>query len=455
MRAVSIRALSLGAIILGAVCCDVNNPQETTALKDAVAAVNKRAVERLTHNIHVKQQNLSKEQFPEPLTVEEVVAALRCWKPERGKDPEVVSSIFEKIVETEVLPPRARLGYHLQWFGYDEYGKEDEKYDYLVWRFELDVYTSKTTGYTLVIRRQILGRRIAMRPTPGYWWVVNPHSVTPVPSTPTHPWGKNVMNFRFVVDEAPDGSLLVTAAWVPEWISRGPEFPEEVPDVRAVAFDESGNRHFLDRDYVGHHHSSDEGTLRMARCRLDPNQLPISEVRHLGFEALRRGGLKVASEAAVREAREKGIEILSLPEVGRRCEFSLTTTDGKVIDSEKLRGKVVLIDCWASWCGPCMKQVPAVKKLYEKWHAKGLEVLGVSFDEDVKSAETAYERLEIHWPLVVVPSDTEVRVLWRRAARISSIPRYLLVDRQGILRAHLSGSEEIEKELDQQIASLF
>jgi peroxiredoxin len=102
-----------------------------------------------------------------------------------------------------------------------------------------------------------------------------------------------------------------------------------------------------------------------------------------------------------------------------------------------------------------MKQVPAVKKVYEKWHAKGLEVLGVSFDEDVKSAETAYERLEIHWPLVVVPSDTEVRVLWRRAARISSIPRYLLIDRQGILRSHLYGSEEIEKELDQQIAALF
>ena len=157
----------------------------------------------------------------------------------------------------------------------------------------------------------------------------------------------------------------------------------------------------------------------------------------------------------MREAREKGIEILSLPEVGRRYEFSLTTTDGKVIDSEKLRGKVVLIHCWESWCGPCKVQMPAVKKVYEKWHPKGLELLGVSFDEDVKSAETAYERLEIHWPLVVEPSDTEVRVLWRRAARITAIPRYLLIDHEGILRADLSGSKEIEKELDQQIAALF
>jgi thiol-disulfide isomerase/thioredoxin len=455
MRSSNIIAVLLVAIIFGIACCDVSNPQETTPLKAAVSEVNKEAVERLTNDSHVKQQNLSKDQLPEPLTVDEVVAALRSWKPEGSKDAKVVSSIFEKIAETGVLPPRASLDCHLQWFGHDEDREKDDKYDYLVWRFELDVYTSKTTGYLLVIRRQILGRRIAMRPTPGYRWVVNPHSVSPVPSTPADPWGRNVRNFRFVVDEAPDGSLLVTAAWIPEWISRGPEFAEQVPDVRAVAFDESGNRHFLDRDYVGHHHSSGESTLRMARCRLDPNQLPLSEVRHLGFEALSGGGLQIASEAAVREAREKGIEILSLPEVGRRYEISLTTTDGKVINSEKLRGKVVLIDCWASWCGPCMKQVPAVKKLYEKWHAKGLEVLGVSFDEDVKSAETAYERLEIHWPLVVVPSDTEVRVLWRRAARISSIPRYLLIDRQGILRAHLSGSNEIEKELDQQIAALF
>lgn len=456
MSSANIRALSLGAVILGIVCCDVSNAQESTPLKDAVAAVNKKALERLTHDFRVKQQNLSKNQLPEPLTVEEVVAALRCWKPERTINPKVVScifSIFQKIVETEVLPPRSRLGYHLQWFGHDEHGKKDDKYDYLVWRFELDVSTSETTGYLLVIRRRILARRIAMRPSPGYWWVVNPHSVTPVPSTPTNPWGMNNGSFRFVVDEALDGSLLVTAAWVPEWISRGQA--EEVPDVRAVAFDESGNRHFLGRDYIGHHHTFRGSTLRMARFCLDPSQLSISEVRHLGFEALSRDGLKIASEAAVREAREKGIEILLLPEVGRRYEFSLTTTDGKVIDSEKLRGKVVLIDCWASRCGPCMIQMPAVKKLYEKWHAKGLEVFGVSFDEDVKSAETAYERLEIHWPLVVVPNDTEVRVLWGRAARISSIPRYLLVDRQGILRAHLFGSKEIEKELDQQIAALF
>jgi hypothetical protein len=243
MRSSNIRAVSLVAIIFGIACCDVSNPQESAPLKGAVAAVNKEAVERLTNDSRVKEQNLSKDQLPEPLTVEEVVAALRSWKPEGSKDPKVVSSIFETIVETEVLPPRASLSCHLQWFPYDEHEKKDDKYDYLVWRFELEVYTSKTTGYLLVIRRQILGRRIAMRATPGYRWIVKPHWVTPVPSTPTHPWGKNVRSFRFVVDEAREGSLFVTAAWVPEWIPRGPqEFAKGDPDVCAVAFDESGNR---------------------------------------------------------------------------------------------------------------------------------------------------------------------------------------------------------------------
>ena len=145
--------------------------------------------------------------------------------------------------------------------------------------------------------------RVALRPGAGYSWIVNPYSVTPAPSTPTRPMAYNTADMMFVIDEARDGSLLVTASWVPEWIDGGGH------DMRAVAFDQSAIRYLLYRHGLGVHSSLSGDTHRMARFRLDPSQVPTGKVRHLGFEALSRDGLRIASEAALRRAREKGIEL--------------------------------------------------------------------------------------------------------------------------------------------------
>jgi thiol-disulfide isomerase/thioredoxin len=189
-------------------------------------------------------------------------------------------------------------------------------------------------------------------------------------------------------------------------------------------------------------HNSD---LALLRFRLDPKKLPAAQVEYVGIEGITQEGLKVASEAAVKRAREKGIEVLPLPEVGKPYEFSLTASDGKAIDSRKLRGKVVLIDCWASWCGPCLREMPEVKGVYEKYHDKGLEVVGLSLDEDPKAAAAAVQKHAIPWPLVVVPPGEEARELWTQAARIESIPRLLVRDRKGVLRADLSRARDLGK----------
>ena len=105
----------------------------------------------------------------------------------------------------------------------------------------------------------------------------------------------------------------------------------------------------------------------------------------------------------------------------------------------------MLIDCWASWCGPCLRDMPEVKKAYEKWHDKGLEVIGLSLDEDPKAAAAAAKKHEISWPQVVVPAGEEVRELWTQAARIEGIPRLLVVDQKGVLRADLNWARDLEK----------
>ena len=130
------------------------------------------------------------------------------------------------------------------------------------------------------------------------------------------------------------------------------------------------------------------------------------------------------------------------------------TPDSKVIESGRLQGKVLLIDCWATWCGPCIREMSALKQIYDKWHPKGLEIVGVSLDENAESAQAAHDRLQIPWSLFVVPTGEEARQLWEEAARIRGLPRYLLIDRQGVLRADLSSSPGVEEKLEQNIAAL-
>ncbi len=441
MKRAHLRTLTLAAMVLGSACCSVSTAQDSTPLKEAVAAFNEKAAAYLAP--HVDQKHLSEHQLPTPLTVDEVVAAIRGWDRQKVSVDDRVFRIYQEIAETKVLPPRAQLRFTLQWW------HQSGEYEDEVWRIDLDVMTSETSGYGFRVRNQTLKRRVALPPSPGYSWIVNPYSVTPAPSTPTRPMAYNTGDIMFVIDEARDGSLLATASWVPEWIDG------EGHDMRAVAFDESANRYLLDRRGLGVHSSLSGDTHRMARFRLDPSQVPTGKVRHLGFETLSREGLRIASEAALRQAREKGIEILPLPHVGSRYEFTLTTTDGKVIESGRLQGKVLLIDCWASWCGPCIGEMPALKQIYDKWHPKGLEMLGVSFDENAQSAVAAHEGLQIPWSLFVVPTGKEARQLWEEAARIRGLPRYLLIDRQGVLRADLSSSPGVEEELEQNIAALF
>jgi thiol-disulfide isomerase/thioredoxin len=211
--------------------------------------------------------------------------------------------------------------------------------------------------------------------------------------------------------------------------------------MRVVAFDSDGNRYLPGRQRWG----GATQDFVMLRFRVDPKQLTAAEVKYIGIEGIRDENLKLVSEVAVKRAQAKSIEVLPFPEVGKPYGFSLTASDGKAIESQKLRGKVVLIDCWASWCGPCLREMPEVKKVYEKWHDKGLEVIGLSFDKDPETAAAAAKKHEIPWPLVVVRTGEEARELWIQATRIECIPRFLVVDQNEVLRADASSAGELEK----------
>ena len=126
-------------------------------------------------------------------------------------------------------------------------------------------------------------------------------------------------------------------------------------------------------------------------------------------------------------------------------ELILPTPTGKDLALSSLRGKVVLIDFWASWCGPCRKEMPNVKRAYEKFKNKGFEIYGVSLDKDRQDWLDAISKDGLTWPQV---SDLKY---WQSEAAqtyaVQSIPFTVLIDKEGkIIATELRGAE-LEKKL--------
>jgi peroxiredoxin len=126
-------------------------------------------------------------------------------------------------------------------------------------------------------------------------------------------------------------------------------------------------------------------------------------------------------------------------------EINLPSPQGTDIALSSLKGKVVLIDFWASWCGPCRKEMPNVIKAYAKFKAKGFEIYGVSLDQEKARWEEAIAKDGITWPQVSDLKQWNSSVV--RQYNIQGIPYTVLVDREGkILAKNLRGGE-LEKKL--------
>ena len=120
-------------------------------------------------------------------------------------------------------------------------------------------------------------------------------------------------------------------------------------------------------------------------------------------------------------------------------EIMLPMPNDKELALSSLKGKVVLIDFWASWCGPCRKEMPNVKRSYEKYKSKGFEIFGVSLDKDRNAWIEAISKDGLTWPQV---SDLK---FWQSEAAqtyaVQSIPFTVLVSREGkILATDLRGA---------------
>jgi len=143
----------------------------------------------------------------------------------------------------------------------------------------------------------------------------------------------------------------------------------------------------------------------------------------------------------LKETMKKGL--------GKPMTLQFTAIDGKEVDLAKLKGKVVLVDFWATWCGPCVKEMPKVKMIYEKYHVKGLEIIGISLDRDLKHLKEFVESQKIAWPQYFAAGGTDNAILKRYPA--PSIPQLWLVDKNGNIQ-DLNGREDLEKKVESMLS---
>jgi thiol-disulfide isomerase/thioredoxin len=126
-------------------------------------------------------------------------------------------------------------------------------------------------------------------------------------------------------------------------------------------------------------------------------------------------------------------------EIGSRLpDFSVTDLQGHPISSADLRGKVVLVDFWATWCQPCKKEMPGYQQLLDQYRARGFVVIGFKFETmpDMEDPVQFATRIGVRYPLAVATDD-----LNQKFGRIEGLPTTMLYDRGGILRWKIVGFE--------------
>ncbi len=131
-------------------------------------------------------------------------------------------------------------------------------------------------------------------------------------------------------------------------------------------------------------------------------------------------------------ARDKQTEAKAKAEMkSKPLDLKFTALDAREVDLTKLRGKVVLVDFWATWCGPCMAELPNVLKAYEDLKEKGFEIIGISLDEEKAELEKTIKRRKITWPQYFDGTGWDNKIAKRFG--ITAIPAMWLVNKKGIV----------------------
>ena len=120
----------------------------------------------------------------------------------------------------------------------------------------------------------------------------------------------------------------------------------------------------------------------------------------------------------------------ALQDINKAPDFTLKTVNDSSYTLSKMKGKVVLINFWATWCGPCRMEIPEFNQLYNNYHEKGLEILGVSVSDNKKQLKNFAKSFTIDYPLLY-GSARDINKIMKDYGGVYAVPSTFLVGKKG------------------------
>jgi peroxiredoxin len=136
--------------------------------------------------------------------------------------------------------------------------------------------------------------------------------------------------------------------------------------------------------------------------------------------------------------------IYGQPSIGSKApEIALPNAKGEIVKLSSLHGKVVVLDFWASWCGPCRRSFPAMRNVYSRFKDKGLEIYGVSIDGNERAWNAAIQQDQTNWLHVIdrtAGRGNELTETWN----LQYIPSTFVINKEGVIVAVSPSKEKLE-----------
>ena len=137
--------------------------------------------------------------------------------------------------------------------------------------------------------------------------------------------------------------------------------------------------------------------------------------------------------------------------IGKPADLQFTAMDGSSVDLRALRGNVVLVDFWASWCPDCLREMPVVRETYQKYKEKGFTIVGISLDKDAQALSNFVAKKLIPWPQYFDGRGWENEFAAKYGVR--AIPEMWLINQRGDVVSTDISIEQLDQRIEQLLNS--